>query len=210
MTEAFTDGFFFHPDGTKPASIVARIASGEINPHLDDVFTVALEETKAKQDKIFDRRQRLISRMEQIENELAALENEERDLVERYADQYEAISRYQETGEIDEILIPSCEAIERAEVEADRNAEIEAVSSELSIPDDWQVERKRVDDEYVYVTLKRKRENVLDGRPEDRARKKIQKVIDLFRSPDFDREQRIQFWNSRFRANIQPIIPAAP
>lgn len=210
MTEAFTDGFFYHPQGTKPESIVSRIASGQLNPHLDDIFTVTLDETLKQTDKVFERRQRLISRKDEIEQELATLADEERELVRRYADQREAITRYQETGEINEILIPSCETLEKAEAKAERDAEIEAVSSELAVPKDWEVDRRRVDDNYVYVTLKRKRENVSDGRPVDRVSKKVQKVIELFRSPDFDRKQRIQFWNSRFRASIQPIIPAAP
>jgi hypothetical protein len=206
MIETCTDGFFYHPDGAKLPSIVERIATGKVNPRLDDVFAVAVQETKDEKRANARRTNRLLARIDEINTELPRLERAQEALDDRLERQHRAIEIYQQTGEIDEeLLTPKCVKLVGQEGQADTEAEFEAVSDTL--PESWEVIDKRVDDEFIYVTLKRQRTIKVDH-PSNRVKSKIRQVLDLFRGPAFDRQDRVQLWD--WLGSLSPINPGAP
>lgn len=203
---AYTDGFFYHPDGATLAAIVGRIASGEINPRLDDVFALALQETKDEKHANSLRIRRLRADKDAIDKEIARLEKKQLELDDRFARQHRAIGAYQETGEIDEILTPDCDKLVADERKKDVRAEFDEV--EVTLPDGWEECGKRVDDDFLYVTMRRRRSPNKAEPPAERVKSKVAKALDLFRAPTFDRRNRIQLPDRL--ATMSPINPGAP
>lgn len=177
--DTVTDGLFYHPDGADLSSIKKRIASGKINPRLDDVFAVAIQETKeekrasvkransmlARLDKIYTelalpadecvnakRANQLITRRHEINADLVRLGRIDRALDDRLRRQHHALETYQETGEVDEdLLTPKCATL---------------------YSEKWKV------------------------------------ALDLYRAPDFDRQDRVQLWDRL--GSLSPINPGVP
>lgn len=86
----------------------------------------------------------------------------------------QAVERFEATGEIDPVLIPACKALTAKEQAALRKhdepikqAEIKNAKETLtaSLPEGWDVTETTADDEFVYVTVKRRREVVAAERP---------------------------------------------
>ena len=208
MTETYTDGFFYHPKGTKPAAIAERIATGEVNPRLDDVFSVAIQETKDERRANAQRENRLLARIDEIKAGMKRLAAENAALDARLAQQHEAIAKYQQGDDLDEaeraLLTPKCDRLARDLLKADADAEYEAVKETL--PAGWEATGHRCDDDFIYVTIRRER--VRKASPEESIRKKIQRVLNLFFAPDFDRQGRVQLWDRL--GTLGPINPAAP
>jgi hypothetical protein len=208
MSEMYTDGFFYHPDGAKPSAIAERIAAGRINPRLDDVFAIAVQETKDERRANVKRKNRLLARTDEINAELVRLDQAQQALDERLKRQHHAIEIYQQTGKIDdELLTPKCARLIDQERKAIAEAEFDSVDDTLPVPKGWDKCGQRVDDKFIYVTFKRQR--AIKGKsPSDRVKAKIVKALDLLRDPNFDRQDRVQLWD--LLGSLSPINPGAP
>ena len=208
MSETYTDGFFYHPDGAKPAAIAERMVAGKINPRLDDVFSVAIQETKDERRANEKRVNRLLSRIDAIHDELARLAEAQKALDDRLNQQHHAIKKYQQSGKIDdELLTPKCAQLIDQERKAITEAEFDSVEDTLPLSEGWEKCGQRVDDEFIYVTFKRQR--AIKGKsPSDRVKAKIVKALDLFRAPTFDRQDRVDLCGRL--GSLCPINPGAP
>lgn len=206
MLDTYQDGFFYHPGGAKPADIAGRIASGAVNPRLDDVFAVAIQETKDRKCSNTQRINRLLARMDAINAEIDRLERANAALDDRVEQQHRAVEHYQKTGEIDDdLLTPLCAKQLKQEVRADAEAEFEAVKNDL--PAGWDAISHRIDDEFIYVTLRRER-SLRAVPPRQRLKERIAKVLDHFRQPTFERHGRAQLWDRL--GTLSPIQRGAP
>jgi hypothetical protein len=207
MTALYTDGFYYHPDGTKPGDVARRLAAGASNPRLDDLFALAIHETKDAIRLNDKRKDRLLARLDAIEAEIAHADQEDRELSARLVHQHDAAAKYQRGDDLDEVerelLTPKCEALVREQSHIDVEAEFKRHADTIS--EEWEVTGKRLDDEFIYVTMKRKR--LTRTSPELTVVKKIKKAIDLLFAPDFPRECRVQTWNRS--GTLSPINPGA-
>lgn len=194
-------------DQTKPARLVSRLLRGEIDPANDDFFVLALEETKRAAERKEQRIARLRSQMEKLQAEIETEQQAQAELQATYSEQLAAIEAYQKTGEIADCIIPKCGDAERqAEAEARRD-ECEAV--DLKTPEGWERSSVRADDEYVYVTL-RKRRTVAGEVPSD-VRSRVIDAVELFLGlPAKQREERLQLWNRLGRYRAMPIVANGP
>jgi hypothetical protein len=148
----------------------------------------------------------LLARIDKINSEVARLEQAQEALDDRLDRQHRAIEKYQRTGKIDEeLLTPKCAKLIGQEHKADTEAEFEAVKDTL--PEGWEVSGKRMDDEFIYVTLKRQRA-IKSKSPSDRVNAKILKTLDMFRAPTFDRQDRVDLCGRL--GSLSPINPGAP
>lgn len=201
MSEAITDGFFFNPAGADVADIARRAASGALDPRLDDVFSVALQETIQEQDRLKKRRDRLEAELARTKDDLAAVEA-------KHERQIAAIEKYQRGDDLDanerNDLTPDCARFEREQLKDEKDAEFEAVKGD--IPEGWETTAHRVDDHFIYVTIRRERTRPAST-PQP-IRKRIDALLEGFFRPDFDREGRVQLWDRK--ASLQPPARAGP
>jgi hypothetical protein len=160
----FVDTLFFHPDGHGAVEPGERIATGVSNPRLDNPFLLAIAETDGRKWLATQERLKVEHKIRLLQEQHSALLEKEAALAEHRTCQIAAISRYHETGEVDPILVPDCEqeylaalaAAEAADA-APGKLEEEAALEDLPEVEGWEVSGSRVDDEFVYVTLKRPR-----------------------------------------------------
>lgn len=103
------EGLFFHPKGDGAEGILKRMLDGTVNPRLDDPFYPAIHETR-------EARERLVKQIQNAESRLNLLRGMLKRLDENAEAQQAAIDRYAETGEIDPILVPTCESVAKVEV----------------------------------------------------------------------------------------------
>lgn len=194
------DGIFFHNEGATPRDVVDRMLDGRTNPRLDDPFAMTFKEmadrlARAKKQK-FDAEHRAML----LENEIARLEQEHRELL-------AARAQFYETGVIDPVLLPECGEVFSAEQsKVDREA-CKAAQESMAVPDGWQVDRKHVDDQYVYITLKRRREEFdkVERPVQARIATRVQQVIETLRG-----EFRAFRAPRAPRVATTPLNPAAP
>lgn len=208
MSEGFRDGLFYHPDGFRPDDIAARLCRSEVNVRLDDPFAVAIQDTLDRQELLKREREGLEDKLQEVKRRLADVDEHEVVLAKLLNAQRAAVQHYDETGEIDDVLIPRCEqafqdklAAYKAELAEASKAEREASEAECDaaikeVPqlNGWQVDRSRCDDEFVYITLKKRRHAAPSIEPPSRDAhiQTVRKSIDLFRSPTLDRRRRIR------------------
>jgi len=190
---------------TKPQRLVARMLRGEIDPANDDFFIVALEETKRAAEQKEQLIARLQAQMDKLQAEIDAEQQAQADLQRTYGEQLKAIQRYQKTGEIADCIIPKCEEAERkAEAEARRD-ERDAV--DLEPPEGWERSSVRADDEFVYVTFRKRRSN---GAPTE-VRSRVIDAVERFRGLEAkQRRERLQLWNRLGRYVTMPIAANGP
>lgn len=164
----FVDTLLFHPDGHGAVKLGERIAAGVSSPRLDNPFLLAIAETDSRTWLAGQERLKVEHKIGLLQEQHKALVATEAALAEHRADQVAAISNYNETGEVDPILIPDCEqeylaALVKAEAaDAALNAALDTKEKESALEDmpeveGWKVDGARVDDEFVYVILKRPR-----------------------------------------------------
>ncbi|MGQ0565462.1 MAG: hypothetical protein ACT4OK_10370 [Gemmobacter sp.] len=196
------DGIFAHQEGSTPRHVVERLLDGRVNLRLDNPFAMTFEElkeriAKAKKQK-FDAEHRVLL----LAGEIDRLETQQRDLV-------EAQQRFVETGEIDPALIPECDHVV-AEQASGRNAvackAARAVIEDKVKAEGWQVERTHADDRYVYVTIKRAREE-FDTVEEPQKERIVARVIEAIESR---KDAFRQFLAPMRRIATAPVNPAAP
>ncbi|AXI55003.1 hypothetical protein C1J05_11325 [Sulfitobacter sp. JL08] len=209
-TEMFTDGFFFHPEGSEPSAIARRIATGATNPRLDDIFSVALKETRDEYAAKKRRSERLDVRLGEIRREIAQLENELQAVATRSNEQHKAIEKYQAGENLSdderELLTPKCTHLESDQRKTDTQTEFERHSQTFEglEKQGWEVEDKRVDDGYLYVTIKQKA--VKTQAVVERVSKKIAEALALYFAPSFERISRVP---RHHLASLSPINPGA-
>lgn len=107
MTELL-DGFLYHPDGGSPTDQLKRLLAGEENLVLDDLFSTTLHEAndailKAEKDHAA------------AEERLRRLECTVKELKEHKVKVSSAIDHFEKTGEIDDVLYPTCNKLLTAE-----------------------------------------------------------------------------------------------
>lgn len=195
MGRQFTKGFFFNPERSRPVDIADRIVKGAVNPHLDDLFSVSLQETVSAAETVRTKMMRLAVRKAQIERELSELEAEHERLVGEFDEKREAIDHYQESGEISEILLPDTELL--IENEDARVASEEVKEIDISLPDGWEITNRRADEEYYYVTVRCARPDHQNDTLE-KIESAVTDAFSAYTAPDFDRQARVQASLRRF------------
>lgn len=146
-----SEGLFFHPKGSAPADVLNRILDGTVNPRLDSPFAPAFAETR-------EARERIMQQIQRTETRLAVLRGMLQRMDERAEAQKAATDLYAETGEIDPILLPSCESLAKAEV-AEQAQKVKE-ETDFVMPDDlakdgWAKKSVRVTDDEIIVTIRK-------------------------------------------------------
>lgn len=204
MTGEFTGGFFFN---SAASAVEKRLLSGQVDPRLDDVFALALGETKVAREKIDKRERRLLAQLDRIEEEIRRLGAERVEIEARLSKQHEILSRYQEgealTNEERDLVTPALSAEKTAEDKVARDEALAAV--EDTLPEGWEKVGHRVADGFIYVTIKRAVVNTAQA--VEPLAQRVRKALAVFFAPDFDRQGRVQVWNRR--ASLAPIVPGA-
>lgn len=161
------DGFFFHPDGGSPEAQLTRLIAGEYNPNFDSPFSTTFDEINDEIKAAEAKRSKLLARLVTLREKLLSLRPHKQQVT-------HAVERFEATGEIDPVLIPACKALtekEQAALRKDdepiKQAEIKNAKETLtaSLPEGWDVTETTADDEFVYVTMKRRREVFAAERP---------------------------------------------
>lgn len=192
------DGFLYHPFGQDPITQIERLLAGEHNPVFDDLFSTTVQEVddalaRAERDR------------EKLLRQLRTLRRKMLDLRSRRDEITDAVQGFKETGEIAPVLYPACEKLvtrERAALrEADaknKEQEIEDAQRSLKLPKGWDVAKTKADDEFVYVTIRRRRENVVEPPSTDETREriveKVRQAFDQFREDFINRVKPPLFW----------------
>lgn len=166
MTE-LRDGFLYHPDGSSPTDQLRRLVAGEQNLAFDDMFSTTQREAEEATSRAKSDHEKAVHQLDLLKAKIARLEEDVVDAVAHEVSVAVAIKNFEKTGEIDDILIPSCRAFlasERQQFDADdapkKAAEIETASKLVGkmLGQSWDVADTHADEEFVYVTVKRRRE----------------------------------------------------
>ncbi len=206
MSSLYVDGFFYHPDGALPAHVSTRVADGTINPRLDDLFAVAIQETRDALSASAKRRDRLFARLDAIEAEIALIDDEEKEIEARLGYQHEVIAKYQRGDDLDEAERELLTPKNIQPIRPDKKKEkAELDEHQKTIPEGWEVANRRVDDEFVYFTIKRERTAKIASIAT--VTKRVAKALDQFFAPDFNRKSRVQVWDRL--GTLSPIFPGA-
>jgi len=145
-----TEGLFYHPGKD---SVLERMVDGTVNPRLDDPFGPAIVEAAVERDRIKEQ-------IRTAERRLLVLQGELKRAEAKLVAQAEARDHYAETGEIDPILVPSCEALAKAEIaEQDKKAKEDiAFNMPTELADDgWSKKSIRVTEDEIIVTIRKVR-----------------------------------------------------
>lgn len=180
MTE-LRDGFLYHPENTEQ---LERLLAGEHNTAFDDPFRVVVREAEQELRDEEEKERKALERLGLIRAKIARLKAQ-KEKVE------EAVQHFEDTGEIEDVLLPACRELiakeRRAYAEADaptKADEIKNANDELAehLSDDWQIAETKADDNFVYVTIKRRRTVAAPERPsaEDMAARVIERVKAAF------------------------------
>lgn len=195
MGRQFVQGFFFNPERSRPVDIAGRIVDGSVNPHLDDLFSVSLQQTVSDAEAVRTKMMRLAVRKAQIERELLELESEHERLVGEFDAKREAIDHFQESGEVSDILLPDAEKLTQAEDARRASEEVKEIN--MSLPDGWEITNRRADEEYYYVTVRCARPDHQNDTPE-KIESAVAEAFSAYMAPDFDRQARVQASLRRF------------
>lgn len=190
MTE-LRDGFLYHPDDKGE---LERLLAGEHNTAFDDPFRVAVHEAEQELRDEEEKERKALERLSLIRAKIARLKaHKEKVAV--------AVQHFEETGKVEEILLPACRELianeRRSYNEADaptKAAEIKNANDELTdhLGDDWQIAGAKVDDEFVYVTIKRRRIVAAPARPSTdeiaaRVIERVKLAFETYRADFLDR-----------------------
>lgn len=165
MTE-LRDGFLYLDTGTR-ASQLERLLVGEHNTAFDDPFGIAVREVEDALHEEEEKERKALERLRLIRAKIDRLKTHKIEVA-------EAVQHFEDTGKIEDILLPTCRELiskeRRAYVEADaptKAQEIKDANDALTeqLCDDWKIADTMADDEFVYVTIKRRRTAVAPERP---------------------------------------------
>jgi hypothetical protein len=201
------DGFFHHPHGNAPATQLQRLLNGEHNTAYDSLFSTTISEVDGGIREAELLRQQLLSQLLDLRKKLLSLREHKNEIE-------EAVQSFEETGEIAPVLIPACDAMVAKEQADLRKTDVPKKATEIhnakadlkkKLPDEWGVVETNADDEFVYITIKRRRAVVAAERPsndETRARiiGRVQKAFETY-GRDF---------SSRARPLRLMAVPANP
>lgn len=193
MTE-IRDGFFRHPDGDAPDKQTQRLLAGEHNPTYDGLFSTTISEVDGEFREAELLRKKLLSQLVDLRRKLVSLRADKEEIE-------QAVKAFEETGEIPSVLIPTCDAMVAKEQAALRKAdepikakEIDDAKADLSdkLPDRWDIAETTADEEFVYVTIKRRRAVVAAERPskeETRSRivERVRQAFEAYRTDFLER-----------------------
>jgi hypothetical protein len=146
--KVIAEGLFYHPRGN---NVLDRLVDGTVNPRLDNPFAPALDEAQAERDRVNEQVRRAGERLRLLRNELKRAEA-------KLEAQEKAQAHYAETGEIDPILVPSCEALAMAEVAAQDKKVKEDIGFELPtelLEGGWLKKSVRVTEHEILVTIRK-------------------------------------------------------
>lgn len=178
------DGLLFHPGGTTASDVLQRMVDGTTNYSLDDPFKPAIDETL---DELEDVKRKI----RETKARLAGLENAEKRLEARFDEQLTAKNRFAETGDIDPVLLPSVEALAKAEAAEQRHKIKEAEAEKFVLPTElkdegWTEDPIRVTDEEIIVTIRKRRTDtpVDVEQTEERIAKVVENAMQPYRVDD--------------------------
>ena len=159
MTTQLNEGLFYHPAGTSPEDVLRRFADGSFNPRLDNPFLPKLAAMAQQMQAVTERRLNLEAQQREIPRKLADCARDTADLIAEFAELKAHIQRFEETGEIADVLTDAAQVIAEQSAEH-RSKTISAVETELKVLTKgamagWEVERKSAKGSYVFVTFKR-------------------------------------------------------
>jgi len=162
------EGLFYHPGKD---SVLERMVEGTVNPRLDDPFAPAMAEATAERDRVRQQIARTEERLSLLRNELERAEA-------KLEAQIEAQTHFAETGEIDPILVPSCEALAKAEIT--KQAEKAKEDLAFNMPEElekggWIKKSIRITDDEILVTIRKVRKDTRTT-VEDEAEAMTEKV----------------------------------
>lgn len=186
-------GFFYVGD----SSPSLRLAHGDTDLRLDDLFKIKKDELDAARKANERRRDRLLDEQVRIERELACLNQElledQRKLVEFNA----TLEKYHVGGALTEAdkecLRPVCEsAIRKEEREENKEAAEELPELPKTIQG-WEQCADRNDGEYVYVTYRRR---LPEPKSRKAMRKRIDQTVDTVFKSDFPRDAVVAAWKT--------------
>ena len=207
MNDTYSDGFFYHPDGVTSGDVSRRIALRAVNPRLDDLFAVAVEETKAAIRAIDTRKSRLLARLDEIEAQLTQLDLESAELDVRLSKQHEIIAKYQSGVSLSEddrsCISPGCQKQSLLEARNDQKKAFEAVEAEL--PKGWEKVGHRVKDDFLYVTIRKKCPSQTQARVP--IRELVHEAMSNFFATEFKRQNWVPMWDRL--GSLSPIHPGA-
>ena len=164
--------------------------------------------------------QRLARREESLKAQLATVAEAKASVLDGLEANIEAALAYEQTGDIDSRLIPECKEAIQAELASDSRdllkaadmqevPELRAVAKEHG----WDFDRASADNDFVYVTLKRKRELITNARPRltrETLRSNVAKAIAAFRADLVDRRRIVADARQMIARVLTPLQPAAP
>lgn len=194
------DGIFNHVEGSSPRNVAERMIDGRLNVRLDDPFGLTFEEMNDKIERLKKRQADAEHRAMVLADEVQRAEEEKQQLL-------AARQQFYETGEIDPSLIPECSGIHASERQSFNRETLDAAEQTLSETvegEGWEIDRRRADDEFVYITVKRRREEFDEQRVEQRPVKaqlvqRVREVIEAHRDAIIE-----------FSVHRSPRKPAAP
>ncbi len=190
MTE-LRDGFLYHPDDSGQ---LERLLAGEHNTAFDDPFRVAVHEAVQELRDEEEKERKALERLSLIRAKIARLK--------AHKEKVEiAVQHFEETGEVEDILLPACRELianeRRSYNEADaptKAAEIKNANDDLTghLGDDWEIACSKADDEFVYVTIKRRRIVAASARPSTdeiaaRVIERVKTAFETYRADFLDR-----------------------
>jgi hypothetical protein len=159
-------------------------------------------------------------RKESLRAKLAAEDENEARILDRLKMKLEAAVAFEATGEIDHRLNPECKDAIQAELAADSRdllqvADMQAVPELRAVAKEhgWDFDRASADNDFVYVTLKRKREEIANARPRpsrDDLRANVRKALAAFRADQFERCRLVADVRQTVARILTPLQPAAP
>ncbi len=144
-----SEGLFFHPNGSEPSDVLGRMIDGTVNPRFDSPFAPAFEETREARGRIVDQISRTEGRLAMLRGMLARMDD-------RLAAQEAAVTAYAESGEIDPILVPTCETVAKAEI-AEQAQKVKDETDFVMPPEletaGWHRKSVHVTDNAIVVTI---------------------------------------------------------
>jgi len=164
--------------------------------------------------------ERLNRREESLQAQLAAIADDRARVLDRLETKLEAAVAFEQTGEMDPCLVPECTDAIQAELAADSRdllkaadmqevPELRGVAKELG----WDFDGAKADNDFVYVTLKRKREQIANAGPRptrETLRSNVAKAIAAFRADLSDRRRIVADARELIARVLTPVQPAAP
>ncbi|MEP4195951.1 MAG: hypothetical protein ABJL99_09985 [Aliishimia sp.] len=211
MTE-LRDGFLYHPDGRSPNDQLKRLVAGAHNLALDDMFSTTRQEAQGATIKAKRDHEKALERLILLKATVLRLEQAIEDAKEHEVTVIDAIAQFDKTGEIDDILVPECNALLAAEQQQFDSAdapskamEIDAASKQVNqkLGKNWDISDTHVDEEFAYITVKCRRETPTPS-PRPAREDVIQKVKQAFEA------HRLAFVERVKPARLTSVIVGVP